>query len=86
MQVADELGLSEDEQVVRAGELDRPVGEARAAERRLGEPVALNQRAHRAVEDQDPAVEEGAEPGCAVWTHVAVMGGSTRGCAPLFHK
>ncbi len=58
---ADELRLGEHEQVVRALEVDRRVGEARAAEVGFTEPVALDHRPHRAVEDQDPAVEERAK-------------------------
>jgi hypothetical protein len=34
--------------------------------------VALDQRAHRAVEDQDAPFEQGAELRCAVWTHPKV--------------
>jgi hypothetical protein len=57
----DDVGRGEDQQVVVAAQVARPVGEAVAAEVLLGEPVPLDHRAHRAVEDEDPVGEEGAE-------------------------
>src|SRR5690606_1970762 len=58
---ADGLGLGEREEVVVARQRLRPVPEALAPEVGLGEAVALEEGAHRAVEDEDAAVEEGAE-------------------------
>ena len=57
----DDVGLGEREQVVVALEVARPVGEALAAVARLGRPVALDRRAHRAVDHQDPLAEQRGE-------------------------
>ena len=53
------------EQLVVAADVRRVVGEALAAEVALIERVALDQRAHRAVEDDDPLEEQLVEPGQA---------------------
>jgi hypothetical protein len=60
---ADDLGPREHQQLVVPLYVDRVVGEARAAEVRLGELVALDHRAHRAIEDQDAAGEQLAQAG-----------------------
>ena len=54
-------GCGERQQVVVALEVARPVGEPLAAVARLVGPVALDHRAHRAVEDQDAPAERGGE-------------------------
>ena len=61
MDVADDLGPGEREQVVVAPERLRVVGEARAPEVVLRERVALDHRAHGAVEHEDAFAEEGGE-------------------------
>ena len=48
--VGDDVGLGQREQVVVALQVARPVGEALAAVARLGGPVALDHRAHGAVD------------------------------------
>ena len=55
------LRLRERQQVVVALQIAGQIGEALAAELGFGQPVALDHRAHGAVEDQDPAVEERAK-------------------------
>ena len=57
----DDLGLRDREQVVVALEVAGPVGEALAAVAGLRGPVALDRRAHRSVDDQDPLAQGGAE-------------------------
>ena len=57
----DDVGLGEGEQVVVALEVGGPVGEALAAVALLGRPVALDRRAHRAVDHQDPLAEQRGE-------------------------
>ena len=59
--VANDRGLREREEVVVALQRLRPVGEAIAAEVGLVERVALDHRAHRAIEDEDAVGEELAE-------------------------
>jgi hypothetical protein len=66
---ADQFGLREREEIVVALEVGGPVAEARAAIARLREPVILDHRAHRAVEDEDPAIQEGAQRDGAIGTH-----------------
>ena len=51
--VLDRLRLGEDEQIVVAANILLPIGEALAAELLLGEPVALDHRAHRAIQHED---------------------------------
>ena len=48
-----DVGLGQDEQVVVALQVARPVGEALAAEVGLGQLVLLDHGAHGAVEDED---------------------------------
>ncbi len=59
--LADHLGPGQREQVVVAPEVARGRGEALAAEIGLREPVALDGRAHRAVQYQDAAPEQGSQ-------------------------
>ena len=73
MDVPDAVGLGEAQEVVVAAQVAGVVAEARAAEVRLAEPVGLEQRAHRPVEDEDPAGEEpGSTPGDAARSNGAV--------------
>ena len=51
------------EQLVVAADIGRVVGEALAAEVGLVERVALDERAHRPVEHDDPLEEQLVEPG-----------------------
>ena len=53
MEAADRVRLGEDEKVVVAAQVARPVGEARAAKLGLAEAQRLDHRPHRAVEDED---------------------------------
>ena len=59
--VADDVRLGEAEQVVVAAEVLRVIGEALAPEVLLGQLVALEERAHRAVEHEDPLAQEPVE-------------------------
>ena len=61
--LADHVGAREAQQVVVAEEGDGVGGEVVAAEVGLGERVALDHGAHRAVEDQDTLLEEALERG-----------------------
>jgi len=61
--LADDLGLRERQQLVVALDVVPEVGEALAAVGRLVEPVALDHGPHRAVEDQDPVLEQFAQTG-----------------------
>ncbi len=56
----DDRGLREDEEVVRALEVPRVGPEAVPAVRGLVQPLALDHRPHRAVDDGDPPREERA--------------------------
>ena len=58
MDRGDDLGLGEREQVVVALQVAGPVGEALAAVARLVGPVALDRRAHGAVDHQDPLAQQ----------------------------
>ena len=53
MDLADDVRLGQREEVVGAAQVARMVGEARTAEVGLAELVALEHRAHGAVEDED---------------------------------
>ena len=57
--VADDLGLSDDEEVVVTLELTGVVGEARAAVVRFLQLELLDHGAHRAVEEDDALTQEG---------------------------
>ena len=61
MDAANHVGPGQDEQVVRAAQVARVVLEALAAEGGLVELVALDHRAHRAVEDQDPLAHQSGQ-------------------------
>ena len=54
----DGRGLGQAEQVAVAPKVARVVGEPFAAEVGLGEPVGLEHRPHRPVEDEDPLAQE----------------------------
>ena len=56
--LAHDLGLGQHQDVVGALQVARVVLEALAAEVRLGQRVALDHRAHRAVEHQDPLAHD----------------------------
>ena len=55
---ADDVGAGQDQQVVVALEVVRVIGEALAAVVGFLQPVALDHRAHRAVEDEKTSGEE----------------------------
>ena len=57
----DDVRLGDRQQVVVALEVARPVREALAAVARLRGPVALDRRAHGAVDHQDPLAEQRGE-------------------------
>ena len=57
----DDRGLREDEEVVRPLEVLRVIAEPVAAVSRLVQPLALDHRPHRAVDHGDAAGEEGAQ-------------------------
>src|SRR5690606_5697667 len=61
--LGDDRRPGEGQQLVVALDVVRMIGEALAAELLLGEAVALDHGAHRAIEDEDPAGEELAQPG-----------------------
>src|SRR6185369_16235931 len=65
MDRADHVGPRQDEQVAVAALRAGMVLEARAAEVRLLERVALDHRPHRPVEDEDPLLQLFAEQGPA---------------------
>ncbi len=58
MNAGDHLGPGEHEQIVVAFQIARMITEALAAEVRFRQLVALNHRAHRAVEDEDAVREQ----------------------------
>ena len=60
---ADDVGPRETEEVVVALEILAVIREALAAEVGLAELVALDHRAHRAVEHRNTLVEQGGERG-----------------------
>ena len=62
----DDLGLGQHQQVVGAPQVARVVGEALAAEVGLGQLVALDDRAHGAVEHEDPLAQQLGQAGVAV--------------------
>ena len=59
--LADHVGPRQDQDVVVALQILRMILEALAAEVGLGQLVALDHRPHRAVEDEDPLGEQGAQ-------------------------
>ena len=65
MDLADDLWAGQDEDVVGALEVVVVVLEALAAELIFGQRVALDHRAHRAVDDEDALRQVGFEPGDA---------------------
>ena len=60
----DGIWLGEDEEVVVALQVAVPIGEAHAAILGFAEAERLDQRPHRAVEDEDALCCERAEGGC----------------------
>jgi hypothetical protein len=72
---ADDIRLREHQQFVVSLHVDRVVGEARAAEVRFLQLVALDHRAHRAVEDQDAATEQVAQARFGVGGNDGIDGG-----------
>ena len=66
MDAADQRRLRQREQVVVAAQVAAPAAEALAAELLLGEALALDHRAHGAVEDQDPLGEQRLQQGSAI--------------------
>ena len=63
MDLADDLGLGQREEVVVAAQVLRVVGEALATEGGLVEAPVLEHRAHRPVEDDDPLAEQVRQAG-----------------------
>ena len=61
MDALDDVRLCRGEQVVVADEIVRPILESLAAVARLVRPVALDRRAHRAVDDHDPLTQSGLQ-------------------------
>ncbi len=60
---SDDVGPGQREEVVVPAQVARMTGETFAAEVGLGQPVALDHRAHRAVHDEDPLSGQRAEEG-----------------------
>ncbi len=69
MDRAHHVGLRQREEVVVALDVMVMPGKAGAAVAGLIEPVALDHRAHRAIQDQDALVEQGGEFVGAVGLH-----------------
>ncbi len=67
MNLADELGLGQRQQVVVALLVAAVVGEPLAAVVGLGQAVGLDHRPHRAVEHEDALAQGGGEVGGGVW-------------------
>ena len=80
----DDVGLAQAEQVAVAAHLLVPVGEPVAAVARLVEPVALDHRAHRAVDHQDALAQERRQRlgGVGALLGAAVLGSGHR-CTPV---
>jgi hypothetical protein len=66
---ADDVRPGEHQQVVVALEIMRVIGEARAAVIGFLQPVALDHRAHGAVEDEQALLEQGREFGRTIGLH-----------------
>ena len=75
MDRAHDIGLRQREEIVVALDVMVMAGKARPAIAGLVQPVALDHRAHRAVQDQDALVEQGDDFVGAVGLH----GGSIAG-------
>ena len=75
MDLLDDGGAREAEDVVGTLEVTRMGGELRAAVGRLVEPVALDHRPHRSVEDEDAAIEQ-----------LTKFGGTVRLCHSILQK
>ena len=58
MDCADHVRSRQDQDVAVSLEIARVIGEARPTEVRLAQLVSLNHRPHRAIEDQDAAIEK----------------------------
>ena len=71
----DDCGTREAEDVVGAPEITRMGRELHAAVSRLVEPVALDHRPHRAVEDEDAAIEQ-----------LTKFGGTVRLCHSILQR
>ena len=67
--LADDLLLSEAEEVVVADQIARPVGEPITPEVGLAEVMPLDHRAHRAVHDEQPVAEQRGQVGGRVGAH-----------------
>jgi hypothetical protein len=57
MDLFDDVRLRQRQQIVRAFQVARVLRELRAAKPILVQPVALDHRAHRAVDDQDSLLQ-----------------------------
>ena len=87
MDVLDHLRPSQRQQIVVAFEIARPVGEPLTAVVVFGQTDGLDHRAHRAVQEHDPLVEQSLKRGdslssihCVVFRRSDRSGGSRR-CA-----
>ncbi|MPN27711.1 hypothetical protein SDC9_175145 [bioreactor metagenome] len=69
MDLADHVGAGQHQQVVVALQVVRMVGEARAPIIGFAQPVALDHRAHGAVEDEQALLEQGGEFGRTIGLH-----------------
>ena len=63
MDAADDVGTGQDQEVIVALDVHRPVGEALAAEVLLAQDMALDHRPHGAVEHQDSLGQQPLEGG-----------------------
>ena len=63
MDGGDRRRLRQAEQIAVAAQVARMVAEAFAAEVRFAEPIRLEHRPHRAVEDEDPVAQEARQGG-----------------------
>jgi len=66
MNVGDDVGPRQRQQIVVATQFRRPVGKARTAIVSLGKFVLLHHRAHRAVEYRDARGQQFAQRGAAL--------------------
>ena len=66
MNLFDDRRIGQTENIIRAFEIARMIRELRTAETGFIQPVALDHRPHRAVEDEDAAVEQFAKFGGTV--------------------
>ncbi|SLD10786.1 Uncharacterised protein [Mycobacteroides abscessus subsp. massiliense] len=73
MDALDDVRLRQREEIVVTDKVARPVGEALTAISGLVGPVALDSRAHRAVDHQDPLFESSRQRLCAVGSDIRLQ-------------